>query len=259
VRMNSARAENSMVELPPYTDAQSAPARIKAEIARGLARSAAADSLGSQAFAVLSRLARDADPHVRVNAIRSLGTYGPMAKTVLMTAAHDDDANVRIAAAQSLGTVLTKEATDFRSWWASDTSLVYRSALLSSAARAGLRPNELSSWATSRDWRSRAAVAAAAGDTLDRAFALSRAVPLTRDPDPRVREAAYAAIVPPLSLPLEDSVHALLVSGLRDPDFYVRATIIGALAERPSPNDLSAVLASYDLARHDSANDARLA
>ena len=52
---------------------------------------------------------------------------------------------------------------------------------------------------------------------------------------------------------------AFFVSGLRDPDFYVRATVIGALAERPTSNDLSAVLASYTQASRDSANDARLA
>src|SRR5256714_1287431 len=143
--------------------------------------------------------------------------------------------------------------------WAADTSTMYRSSLLGSAARAGLRPPELTQWATSRDWRLRAAVAAAEGDSLDRAFAISRTLPLIRDPDPRVREAAYAAIVPPASVAVEDSVHALLLSGLRDPDFYVRATIIGALADRPAAGDLAAVIASYDLARRDSANDARLA
>jgi cyclophilin family peptidyl-prolyl cis-trans isomerase len=58
---------------------------------------------------------------------------------------------------------------------------------------------------------------------------------------------------------LEDSVHALLVNGLKDPDFYVRATVIGALAYRPSVIDLAPVLASYSLAGRDSANDARLA
>jgi cyclophilin family peptidyl-prolyl cis-trans isomerase len=60
-------------------------------------------------------------------------------------------------------------------------------------------------------------------------------------------------------MPLEDSLHLLLVNGLRDPDFFVRATVIGALAERPSAADLSAVLTSYSLAGRDSANDARLA
>jgi cyclophilin family peptidyl-prolyl cis-trans isomerase len=74
-----------------------------------------------------------------------------------------------------------------------------------------------------------------------------------------VREAAYAALVPPPTMPLEDSVHALLVNGLRDPDFYVRATVIGTLADRPSVVDLAAVLASYSQAGRDSANDARLA
>jgi len=105
----------------------------------------------------------------------------------------------------------------------------------------------------------RAAVASAEGDTLDRAFSVSRAGSLIRDPDPRVREAAYAALVPTSSMPLEDSVHGLLIAGLRDPDFYVRATVTGALADRPSPNDLAAVLASYAQASRDSANDARLA
>jgi cyclophilin family peptidyl-prolyl cis-trans isomerase len=102
-------------------------------------------------------------------------------------------------------------------------------------------------------------VAAAGGDTLDRSFAFSRAAPLTQDADARVREAAYAALMPAAGLPLEDTVHALLINGLRDPDFYVRATVIGALAERPSAADLSPVLTSYGLASRDSANDARLA
>jgi len=245
--------------LPSYNDPRSAPARTRAEIARGLAKSAAGDSLGASAFAVLSRLVRDPDPHVRINALRSIGSYGAMAKTALANATRDPDPNVRIAAAQSFGIALTKESTEFPALLAADTSVVYHASLLASATRAGLRPPELSRWVTSSDWKLRAAVADAAGDSADRAFAISRATPLTRDPDPRVREAAYGALVPPASMPLEDSVHALLVSGLRDPDFYVRATVIAALADRPSANDLSAVLASYAKASRDSANDARLA
>ncbi len=243
----------------PYVDSLTGTQRARAEVARGLAKSAAGDSLGVKAFAVLARLVGDVDPHVRVNAVRSIGTYGPTAKAALIYAAHDQDANVRIAAAQSLGSVLGKDATDFPALWALDTSIVYRSSLLASAARAGLRPAELTSWASAPDWRLRAAVASASGDTLDRAFAFSRTVPLTQDLDARVREAAYAALAPSAGLPLEDSVHALLISGLRDPDFYVRATVIGALAERPTAADLSAVLKSYNLATRDSANDARLA
>ncbi len=243
----------------PYADSLSGSQLARAEIARGLAKSAAGDSLGVRAFGVLARLVGDPDAHVRINAVRSIGTYGPPAKAALVYAAHDQDPNVRIAAAQSLGTVLARDATDFPALWALDTSLVYRSSLLASAARAGLRPAELATWATSPDWRLRAAVASASGDTLDRSFAFSRTAPLTHDPDARVRESAYAAIAPSAGLPLEDTVHALLINGLRDPDFYVRATVIGALADRPSAADLSAVLTSYNLASRDSANDARLA
>jgi len=248
-----------VADTAPYNDPRTAPARTRAEIARGLAKSAAGDSLGPTAFAVLTRLSADQDAHVRVNALRSLGTYGPLAKTALVKATRDRDANVRIAAAQSFATVFTKGSDDVATLLAADTSLMYRTSLVAAAARAGLRPPELTQWTSSRDWRLRAAVAGAEGDTLDRSFAIARARPLTRDPDPRVREAAYGALVPPASMPLEDSIHALLISGLRDPDFYVRATIIGALADRASASDLPAVLASYRLAARDSANDARLA
>jgi len=244
---------------PYYADAPSGNQRARAEIARGLAKSAVGDSLGTPAFAVLSRLASDVHPHVRVNALRSLGTYGAAAKPALMSAARDPDPNVRIAAAQSFATVLSKDGTEFPALWSADTSLAYRSSLLASAIRAGLRPPQFGEWASHPDWRMRAAVASAAGDSLDRAFAISRAVPLTRDPDPRVREAAYGAVAPAAGMAMEDSVHALLIAGLRDADFYVRATIIGALADRPSAADLAAVLASYNLATRDSANDARLA
>jgi cyclophilin family peptidyl-prolyl cis-trans isomerase/HEAT repeat protein len=258
----TARPQNPgrRVESPaPYSDSLSGGTLARAEVARGLAKSAAGDSLGVKAFGVLARLVGDIDPHVRINAVRSIGTYGPPAKAALVYAAHDQDPNVRIAAAQSFGTVLGKDAAEFPALWAADTSVMYRSSLLASAARAGLRPAELTSWASAPDWKLRAAVASASGDTLDRAFAFSRSAPLTQDPDPRVREAAYGALMPSPGLPLEDTVHALLINGLRDPDFYVRATVIGALADRPSAADLSAVLVSYNLATRDSANDARLA
>jgi HEAT repeat protein len=244
--------------VPPYGDARSAPALIRAEIARGIASSGAGDSLRARAFATLARLATDTDPRVRINALRSLGTYRAPAETLLVRATHDPDPNVRVAAAQSLATT-PLAGNAFPTLWAADTSVVYRSSLLASATRAGLRPPQLAEWAASRDWHLRAAVASAAGDTLDRAFAISRASQFLADPDPRVREAAYGALAPTGSMALEDTVHAMLVKGLRDRDFYVRATVLGALTDRPSPVDLDPVLASYRLAASDSANDARLA
>ncbi|HWL40935.1 MAG TPA: peptidylprolyl isomerase [Gemmatimonadaceae bacterium] len=241
-----------------YADTMNARQRTRAEIARALTAAATGDSLGNRAFGVLSALAGDVDPHVRVNAIRSIATFGARAKPAVMTAARDFDPNVRIAAAQSFTTVPLSEA-EFAALWAADTSVVFRSGLLASATRAGSRPLVLREWAGSSDWRLRAAVAAAAGDSLDRRFAVSRALPFVRDPDPRVRQAAYAALAPASSVALEDSVHAVLVQGLSDRDFYVRATVTGVLADRPSTADLPAVLAAYSRAARDSANDARLA
>ena len=242
----------------PYADTMLARQRTRAEIARGLTKSAAGDSLGARAFAVLSRLVGDIDPHVRINALRSIATFGAAAKGALVAATRDFDANVRIAAAQSFATVLAP-GDDLAALWAADTSLTYRAGLLTSAVRSGLRPSALREWATSPDWRLRAVVAGASGDSLDRAFAMSRALPLIRDPDPRVRQTAYGALAPTPSMPLEDSVHAILLTGLNDPDFYVRATIVGVLADRPSVSDLDPVLRSYARAAGDSANDARLA
>ena len=253
------KAMRSATSSGPYVSAANGPSLTRAEIARALSKSATGDSLGADALTVLRRLAVDADPHVRINALRSLGTYGQQARTDIEGATRDRDSNVRIAAAQSLASALTVASGDFETLWARDTAIAYRASLLASAARAGLRPLQLSQWATSPDWHLRAAVASADGDTLDRKFALARTIPLLNDPDPRVREAAYASVAPPASMPLEDSVHAILIRGLQDPDFYVRATALAALTERASAGDLRAVMSSYRLAGRDSANDARLA
>jgi cyclophilin family peptidyl-prolyl cis-trans isomerase/HEAT repeat protein len=243
----------------PYDSPANGAALIRAEIARALSKSAAGDSLAPTAYAVLTRLAIDTDPHVRINALRSLGTYGAQAKSTLVSATRDADPNVRIAAAQSLSSALDSSSNSFASLWGADVGLAYRASLLASATRAGMRPPQLALWARSTDWHQRAAVASATGDTLDRTFAIAQTTSLINDPDPRVREAAYGAISPPVSMPLEDTVHAILVRGLQDPDFYVRATAIAALTDRPSVKDLRAVVASYHLAARDSANDARLA
>jgi cyclophilin family peptidyl-prolyl cis-trans isomerase/HEAT repeat protein len=253
------RVGSSAVSAPPYTTGANPAALIRAEVARALSKSAVGDSLAVNALAVLRRLAVDRDPHVRINAVRSLGTFGKAAGNTVAGATNDRDPNVRIAAAQSLASALAGANDDFEKLWARDTAIAYRASLLSSAARAGLRPLQLGQWSKSADWRLRAAVASAEGDSLDRAFALARTIPLLKDPDARVREAAYGAIAPPASMVLEDSVHAILLRGLRDPDFYVRATALAALTERPSARDLQAVMASYHFAARDSANDARLA
>lgn len=242
----------------PYLNFAAGNQRTRAEIARGLAKPAAGDSLADAAYPALVRLATDPDARVRVNAIRSMATYGARARADVVRATRDADPNVRVAAAQSLATVLSKTDTDFGELLAADTGIAYRAAVLTSGVRAGIRPAELTAWASNSDWRLRVAVASANGDSTDRAFALARAMPLVGDPDPRVRAAAYGAIAPPSSMPMEPEVHSALVRGLTDPDLFVRANVISLLADKPSVEDLAAVAASYRSSARDSSNDARL-
>jgi cyclophilin family peptidyl-prolyl cis-trans isomerase/HEAT repeat protein len=242
----------------PYLAYSAGNQRTRAEIARGLAKSAAGDSLADEAYPALFRLASDPDARVRVNAIRSMATYGPRARADVVRATRDSDPNVRVAAAQSLATVISKSDADFGELLAADTGVAYRTSVLASAVRAGMRPPELTTWLQSGDWRLRAAVASANGDSTDRAFAISRAMPLVSDPDPRVRASAYGAIAPPSSMAMEPEVHAALIRGLSDPDLFVRANVIGILGEKPSAADFPAVLASYRGSSNDSSNDARL-
>jgi cyclophilin family peptidyl-prolyl cis-trans isomerase/HEAT repeat protein len=79
--------------------------RVRALAARGLAAQAADTAgLAVEAVAALTAALTDGHPHVRINAIRALATYGDRAPARDMAARlHDRDANVAIAAAGVLG------------------------------------------------------------------------------------------------------------------------------------------------------------
>ena len=257
----------AMVAYPPSiiptADAYIVPAlgreRTRAEIARALAKQAAGDSLADSAFAVLGRLVKDPHPHVRINAVRSLGSFGSRGRDAVVAAAADPDANVRITAAQSLGTVLDSTVAAWAPLWARDTSLMYRASLLASAAHAGAALDALTQWTTDADWHYRAAALNAAGAFTDRERVLRAASAMLGDADGRVRAAAYALIAGNDTTPFPAAVHTALLGGLRDDDFYARATAISALSSHPSAGDVAAVLASYSKALADSGNDARIA
>lgn len=233
--------------------------RIRSEIARGLAKTATGDSLAAPALAVLMKLADDAHPHVRINAVRSLATFGPEAAAAVTRAASDTDANVRIAAAQSVGTVLDSATASWAVLWQQDTSIMFRGSLLASAARVGALRQNLSGWLSHRDWRFRAAAVTAADGSRDRKFAVGAVGPLLRDSDPRVRAAAYGALTGPDTAAPPADVKASLLAGLADSDFMVRATVLGTLARHARAAEVPAVLTSYERAARDSSNDARIA
>ncbi|MBA3404290.1 MAG: peptidylprolyl isomerase [Gemmatimonadaceae bacterium] len=242
-----------------YISTASSVQRARSEIARGLAKPATGDSLAVPAIATLLKLAGDVHPHVRINAVRSLATFGPRAAAAVTQAASDSDANVRVAAAQSVGTVLDSAAGPWTALWQRDTGLTYRGSVLASAARVGAMRQTLSSWLTHSDWRVRAAAVNALDGSQNRPFAVATAMSMLRDPDARVRAAAFGALTGTDTAVVSPGVHAALVTGLTDADFMVRATALGALARHARARDVPAVLASYEQAARDSSNDARIA
>lgn len=233
--------------------------RARAEIARGLAKSAAGDSLGDAALTVLMRLVADKHPHVRINAVRSIATYGVKGGREMVKAARDNDANVRIATAQSLGTVLDSTTGEWSILWQADTSLMYRASLLSSATRAGAKLPALTEWRSHNDWRYRAAALSAAGSANDPLTVSRAARAMTGDRDGRVRASAFGLLAGSDTAALPTTVHDALVAGLSDRDFYARATILGSLSRHARAADVPAVLSSYARSLADSGNDARIA
>jgi cyclophilin family peptidyl-prolyl cis-trans isomerase len=61
------------------------------------------------------------------------------------------------------------------------------------------------------------------------------------------------------SASVSSTIRLRLRSALRDPDFVVRSTALGALGRGATPDDLAAAIPSYELARRDADLDARLA
>jgi cyclophilin family peptidyl-prolyl cis-trans isomerase/HEAT repeat protein len=233
--------------------------RTRAEIARALARQSAGDSLETGAVPVLLRLARDPHPHVRINAVRSLGSYPVKGREAVVAATSDADANVRIAAAQSLGTVLDSVITAWTPLWQRDTSLMYRSSLLASAARVGVSLPAVAEWRTHADWHYRVAALNAAGALTDKARIAEAAKLLLRDPDGRVRSVAYGLVNGNDTAAPPAAVRSILVDALRDDDLYARATALSVLGSHARAQEVPAVIASYVKSLADSGNDARIA
>jgi cyclophilin family peptidyl-prolyl cis-trans isomerase len=239
---------------------------LRSYVARGLAKPVVAESLGGAALAALRRLVGDAHPHVRINAIRSLATYGAPARPDLVAHLRDPDANTRLTVAQSLGDVLGASPADWNGAWAADTGFTFRRALLAAALRAGVRleaidPTSARAWQRHPDWRYRAAAAEAAS-AGSIAYIDSIAVPLLHDADARVRSASYgvaAAWLDSAGAAAAPYGRAALAAALADSDLFVRATILGAMRSRARVADASVALGAWHRAARDPENDARLA
>jgi cyclophilin family peptidyl-prolyl cis-trans isomerase/HEAT repeat protein len=226
-------------------------------VARGLAKQAAGDSLATMARAALSILITDRSARVRMNAVRSVASYGATAVGEVERVLGDPDANVRVAASEGIQTVFLRDTAAWRRAWNRDTTFRVRQQLLSAARTAGVSTlaSEELAWSRLPDWRRRVAAldARAADDKADR-LALAREG--ARDADQRVRSAALGLIPQNAN---DADVRALTTPSLTDADVQVRAAALGAIARRARAEDLDVALAAHATAATEVDGDARTA
>lgn len=232
---------------------------VLAGAARGLVAASAGDSLREPALEMLARLVRHAHPHVRINTIRSLATFGEPGREAIVAASRDPDANVRITAAQSVGAVLDSVSPAWAALWAADTGHAFRASLLASAAQAG--PSSLvirlgASWSRAGDWRRHAAYAGALSSAQADAGRDSALASLRSSADPRVRAATMDALADSLAPPA--ARERLLEIATQDPDAYVRGAALSALGARVTSAEVPRILGALERAQRDTVNEARL-
>ena len=208
-------------------DATAPNAAFRAELARELNAQTVGDSLHNRALARLRSLAGDPDPYVRINALRSIGSFGTVARPIILRAVHDHDANVRVAAAQSSATAFDTVTSTWREAWSADTGFKVRKSLLESSAAARVTLPADAEWRASGDWRMRHAAIVAWGGSPDTVRARSVALVMARDPDPRVRGAAYGVLVASDTARRDSVVQRALLAAKSDPDSVARSSIPG--------------------------------
>lgn len=226
-------------------------------VARGLAKEAAGDSLASAARDALLVLLRDGSARVRVNAARSLGSFGPSILRDLEKALGDPDANVRVAASEMAKAVFARDTMAWKRAWEADTTFRVRQQLLLGARGAGvsaLASGEIA-WSRHPDWRRRLAALEARGDD-GKADRLALGREFARDVDPRVRASALRLL--PTS-GNDSLIRVLATSALADGDMSVRAAGLGLLTPRARADDVLRALTAHARAHSDVEDDARIA
>jgi cyclophilin family peptidyl-prolyl cis-trans isomerase/HEAT repeat protein len=228
--------------------------------ARALTKSYA-DTAGLTAEAVTSALGRllaDEDDGVRINALRSLGSFRlPALSETISPLLQDQDINTRVQAASSLGltggpaaTTALKTVLASREPWS-----VRREALLSLArVDTAAFLAAVSSWTQSSDWRDRAAAAEAFGAMGVPAHSQRPSIDSERDP----------RVIAQILQAWRDGARAdpaLLQAArkfLNHPDGAVRSVAADVLGRAADPADITGLVAAYRLTARDSFPDAAL-
>ncbi|HET6837954.1 MAG TPA: peptidylprolyl isomerase [Gemmatimonadales bacterium] len=205
---------------------------------------------------LLARAIDDADPGVRVNALRSLGSYQDSSFTsAVASKVEDTDPNVRVQAAASLGELrgavagaALRRVLEGRSGYAAQREALLGVARAEPARFAGVAQR----WRTSQDWRERAT--AAEGWSRAR----STGTPwFLSDTDGRVVAAglqAWADTNPAPSRTLVAAARNLLAH----PDAAVRSIAADVLTKAADPRDLSGLVQMYRRSLRDSFPEAAL-
>ncbi len=232
---------------------------VREQVARVASHTLAGDSLSADAQRALASLTRDTEARVRINAIRSIATYGTAARAALLNALGDADLNVRVAAAQSIEPVILSDSTTWFKLFDADTTFIVRRSLAEGAIKRGIDLSLRAGWSASADWQRRA-VAAELSGAGKAEVAVTRVALGLRDPDGRVRASAVGALAPLAdSTATRSGVRQRLRIALADSDVAVRANALAILRRGASVDDLGAALASYRRFVTDADNDARLA
>jgi len=235
-----------------------ADAEVRAYAVRALTASYA-DTTGLDRSALAARVRRlvsDEDAHVRINALRSLGTYRDSA---LVTTAGDrvadGDLGVRVQAVLTLGDLGGAAAgAALRDQVGRRPFAVRRAALIGLARVAGTAALDLvGEWLANPDWTFRLAGAEALGH-IPKDTVIPWLTYLTQDEDPRVAAVALtslAAVGP-------DTATVWSRQLITHRDAVVRAAAADRLAAAANPADIDRLVAGFRLALRDSIADARI-
>jgi cyclophilin family peptidyl-prolyl cis-trans isomerase/HEAT repeat protein len=224
----------------------------------------AADSAGISRGTFLSRLRAlvdDTSPPVRINALRSLGTFEDSSLVPIAAARLTDrNPNVPVQAAQTLGSLKGSQASaTLVERFPSAPSFGQRRAML--LALAAISPSVAietgRAWRADADWRNRAAYAEMLG-VAKSAAARQQLTGMLTDADQRVAGFALGALEQ--MVPRGDTeLLALARAALASPDVVVRATAIGVLGREKNPAMIRDLVAAFRKGESDGLGDARLA